>query len=158
MAPVQRPSVRVLPVNLAGQVLLLLGRDPSRPDDTYWLTVGGGVELGETLEQAVTRELHEETGIRVDSAQLVGPFHQVTHAFSYAGVDYLSDSAFFAVAIEDVATITFDGLEVDEVDNILEARWWTPADLVLGMTSSDLNLPAIARQAVAAVRAAQTKT
>jgi 8-oxo-dGTP pyrophosphatase MutT (NUDIX family) len=155
MVPVQRPSVRVLPVNRAGQVLLLLGRDPARPDNTYWLTIGGGVDLGENLSQAAARELHEETGIRIDVSQLVGPFHRAIHAFSYAGVDYLSDSTFFAVAVDDV-TVTFAGLEAEEVDNILEARWWRPADLVDGMTSSDLDLPAVARAAVAAIRIPQT--
>lgn len=155
MAPVQRPSVRVLPVNLKGEVLLLLGRDPARPTETYWLTIGGGADPNESLHQCATREMHEETGIRIDVSELVGPFHQASHAFSYAGRDYVSDSTFFAVAVDDVTT-TFAGLEADEVDNILEARWWYPADLVSGMTSSDLDLPAVARAAVAAVRASQT--
>lgn len=132
-------------------MLLLLGRDPARPSGTYWLTVGGGVDLNESLEEAAVRELHEETGIEIKTPQLVGPFHRVNHSFSYAGVDYVSDSSFFALAVEDV-TVTFAGLEDEEVDNIIESRWWTLGDLVDGMTSSDLDLPTIARAAVAAVR------
>ena len=39
------------------------GRLPSRPDGPgYWFAVGGGLEAGETLEQAAVRELAEETG------------------------------------------------------------------------------------------------
>lgn len=151
MARVQRPSVRVLPVDREGQVLLLLGRDPARPAETYWLTIGGGVGAGESLRDAAVRELAEETGIRVLSAQLVGPFHRAAHAFSYDGLDYTSDSTFFAVAVDDVQ-ITFAGLEEGEIGNILEAKWWAPADLVDGMTSSSLDLPAVARAAVDAVR------
>ncbi len=32
---------------------------------------GGGVELGETLEEALTREVYEETGIRIASPKLL---------------------------------------------------------------------------------------
>lgn len=37
----------------------------------YYTLVGGGVKLNETLENALWRELHEETGIEVGSARLV---------------------------------------------------------------------------------------
>ena len=147
----KRRSVRVLPVDRDGQVLLLLGLDPARPSAPYWFTIGGGVETGETVEEAAVREMHEETGTRVETSQLVGPFHRGTHAFSFAGVDYLSDSTFFAVAVDDV-TVTFDGLEEAEVGAILDARWWAPDDLVSGMSLSSLDLAAIARAAVAALR------
>ena len=39
---------------------------PSRPlpSDTFWVTVGGGLEPGETFDDAARREVWEETGIR----------------------------------------------------------------------------------------------
>jgi len=43
----------------------LLGRQPGWPDAMY-STIAGFVEPGETLEQAVVREVDEETGIGVD--------------------------------------------------------------------------------------------
>lgn len=144
--------MRVVPVNRDGQVLLLLGRDPARPTTLYWFTIGGAVEVGETLEGAAVRELQEETGIRIETSQLVGPFHQGTHAFSFAGVDHVSDSTFFAVGVDDV-TITFEGLEEVEIGVILDARWWAPDDLLGGMSLSSLDLPTIARAAVAALTA-----
>lgn len=148
--PVPRRSVRVLPVNRDGEVLLLLGQDPARPESPYWFTIGGGIEAEETAAEAAVRELQEETGIRVGTSQLVGPFHQGTHAFSYEGVDYLSDSTFFAVAVDDVV-VTFDGLEEGEIGNIFEARWWAPDQLGSDMSLSSLDLGAIARAAVAAL-------
>jgi NAD+ diphosphatase len=42
----------------------LLGRQPSWPDDRF-STIAGFVEPGESLEDAVLREVHEETNIRV---------------------------------------------------------------------------------------------
>ncbi len=59
----ERPTVRIVLLDPQGQVLLMRGRLPSRPDGPgYWFAVGGGVEAGETLEEAAVRELREETG------------------------------------------------------------------------------------------------
>ena len=53
-----------------GQVLIVRrGRPPAQ--GLYTLP-GGGVELGETLEQAVIREVREETGLAIAPLALVG--------------------------------------------------------------------------------------
>jgi NAD+ diphosphatase len=49
----------------------LLGRQPSWPDKRY-STIAGFVEPGETLEQAVRREVLEETGIEVSGCRYIG--------------------------------------------------------------------------------------
>jgi 8-oxo-dGTP pyrophosphatase MutT (NUDIX family) len=38
----------------------------------YWGHPGGGVELGESIEQALVREVKEETNMRVVSQQIIG--------------------------------------------------------------------------------------
>ncbi|HVF35207.1 MAG TPA: NAD(+) diphosphatase [Candidatus Saccharimonadia bacterium] len=48
----------------------LLGRQPSWPEKRY-STLAGFVEPGETLEQAVVREVHEEAGVAVTSMRYV---------------------------------------------------------------------------------------
>jgi ADP-ribose pyrophosphatase YjhB (NUDIX family) len=50
-----------------GKLLLVRHR---RGDETYHLLPGGGVESGETIEGALSREVEEETGLRI---QLVKP-------------------------------------------------------------------------------------
>lgn len=41
------------------------------PSHTYWTFPGGGVEEGETLDQAVVREVKEETGLDVRTIRLL---------------------------------------------------------------------------------------
>jgi 8-oxo-dGTP diphosphatase len=54
----------------AGRLLLIQrGREPSRG---AWSLPGGRVEAGESAEEAVEREVLEETGLRVRAGALVG--------------------------------------------------------------------------------------
>jgi hypothetical protein len=46
------------------QLLLFLARDSTRPGQHWWVTPGGGLQIGESFEEAASRELHEETGLR----------------------------------------------------------------------------------------------
>jgi 8-oxo-dGTP diphosphatase len=68
----RRRSTRLLIIEPAGRVLLFrfIFKKGALAGQDYWATPGGGVEEGETFEQAAIRELREETGIRVES---VGP-------------------------------------------------------------------------------------
>lgn len=150
--PTLRVTARVLPVNHRGEVLLLLDQDPGRPGVLRWGTIGGAVDPGETLHQAAVREMHEETGIAIDAAQLVGPVHHDVVPFSYGGRPFIGDSTFFALALAHDVEVVFDHLEPLELDNVLDHGWWSPEDLAADGRAVFAELPAIMTKAVEAVR------
>lgn len=55
-----RRKVRAIVTDGQGEFLLI---QPQSYKDNMWSFVGGGVEEGESLEQAMKRELREEVGI-----------------------------------------------------------------------------------------------
>jgi 8-oxo-dGTP pyrophosphatase MutT (NUDIX family) len=151
VSPDLRLTARVLPVNPAGEVLLLQDQDPAHPGILRWGSVGGAVDPGETLVDAALRELHEETGVEVGVEALTGAFHRSTYAFSWAGRGFVSDAAFFAVPLDSEVEITFDHLEESEIGNVVAAGWWTPEALEAEGTAVAPDLPDIMRSAVRAV-------
>jgi NAD+ diphosphatase len=102
----------------------LLGRDPNWPAGRY-STLAGFVEPGETPEQAVQREVAEETGVIVTSCSYAGsqpwPFPSNLMLGFYA-----------RAAGEDPQP---DGVEISD------ARWFSRADLAAAIESRELIVP-----------------
>jgi 8-oxo-dGTP diphosphatase len=61
----------------AGRVLIVRRGTP--PMQGIYTLPGGGVELGETLEQAVIREVREETGLAIEPVALAGYREVIAH-------------------------------------------------------------------------------
>jgi 8-oxo-dGTP pyrophosphatase MutT (NUDIX family) len=125
---IDRRAARVLLVDAAGRTLLLHGGDPARPGQRWWFTPGGGLNDGETAAQGAARELLEETGLRVEPADLGSPiWHQVTE-FSYNGRDYRQDQDFYLLRVAEWQVDTA-GMDADEQETITEHRWWSAAEI-----------------------------
>jgi ADP-ribose pyrophosphatase YjhB (NUDIX family) len=61
-----------------GQVLLI-----ERTDNGLWALPGGAQEIGESVMDAVCREVREETGIEVEITGLSGIYSDPTHVIAY---------------------------------------------------------------------------
>ena len=90
----ERPIVGVGAVVVRdGQVLLVKRR--YEPLAGRWSLPGGMVEVGETLEQAVIREMHEETGLTVAVGPVIEVFDRIMRdaeqrvQYHFVLVDYL---------------------------------------------------------------------
>jgi 8-oxo-dGTP diphosphatase len=102
-----------------GRALLI--RRGSEPLLGEWSIPGGTLELGETLEQGVARELFEETGLTVRVIELIEVFDRIYlesaagtgegkkgPRFHYVIVDYLCERvAGEAMAGSDVTDVAF---------------------------------------------------
>lgn len=62
-------KVRVAAVLIESNRILLVKH--RKEETSYWVLPGGGVEFGETLEQAAAREVLEETNLRIDIKKLI---------------------------------------------------------------------------------------
>ncbi|KQL48502.1 DNA mismatch repair protein MutT [Brevibacillus choshinensis] len=102
--------VSAILTNESGQILIVKNR---KGDSFYWGPPGGAVEVGETLEQAVVREVKEETGYDIR----VGGLSSVREVLFEERGHHVLFFTFFAQIIDDEIQIN------DPDDDIAEVMW-----------------------------------
>jgi double-stranded uracil-DNA glycosylase len=119
--PLVRPGVRAL---LLDQDRVFLHRFSAPWDPGIWIAPGGGVDEGETGENALLRELREELSL---SHAVIGPWVWYRrHIWAWRGT-ILDSRERFAPATVDPAEIVPTGHDSVFVgsDYVEEHRWWT---------------------------------
>jgi 8-oxo-dGTP pyrophosphatase MutT (NUDIX family) len=125
----RRLSARLLILNDAGRLLLFHFVHKTGPlaGQDFWATPGGGVEDGETLDQAAVRELAEETGLRRES---VGPeiARREVAIQLPDGEHVLSDERYFLVQVTD-DSLSRTNWTAFEREVMVDHRWWSRDEL-----------------------------
>jgi mutator protein MutT len=70
-------------VNEKGEILLT--KRKFEPKKGYWDLPGGFVELGETVEQSLIREIKEELGLELGKTEYIGSYVSI---YPFKGIDY----------------------------------------------------------------------
>lgn len=103
------PAARIIMENAAGQLLMIRRRDNGR-----WGLPAGGLEMDETIEQCIRREVREETGLTVGRLQVIGIItnperETVTYpnrdVVQYFTIEFYSNDFRGSLQVEDVQEI-----------------------------------------------------
>jgi len=120
-----RPKV-VCILRRGASILLIRATDPE--DNQSFLTPpGGGVQFGESLEQAIRRELHEELGVDVSEFERLG---MLENFFRFDGQDEHELVYVFAVDATATSLLERDEFEITESNGErLPARWYDEREI-----------------------------
>lgn len=146
MAPTPglRRTSRVILMDGGGAALLFFTAAPDTTRFARWITPGGGVDPGETHEQAAIRELFEETGLVVDS---VGePVWSLDFDVAWDEADHDRGHAeYFVVRCERFDPVSTNWTESEHVD--MTGHGWFTADELLrsGEPFEPYDLPRLLR-------------
>lgn len=125
----ERSAARILAFDPNGRILLLRGHDEAEPERSWWFTVGGGIDPGESPRQAAVREFFEETSIEISTARLIGPVARRESIFHFAHHDRRQFEEIFIAHLtaqesEVARSWNKQSLSAPEMRLLDELAWW----------------------------------
>src|SRR5205823_896330 len=109
----KHPLLGVGAIVFKGTSILMVERG-SKPLKGYWSLPGGLVETGETLEDAVEREIMEETGLRIKPLRSFELFQRIMK-------DQEGRTEYHYVLVDYICTVT--GGRLHPADDASRAEW-----------------------------------
>ncbi|MBL0885733.1 NUDIX hydrolase [Myceligenerans indicum] len=123
----ERDAARVVLLDDAGRVLLVRGHDLDQPERSWWFTLGGGIDAGESAVEAALREVREEAGLALAAGDLVGPVLTRTGIFDFYAETCRQHEVFFLAHLPGGHTPDSSGwTEVER--EVLDGMAWLTAD------------------------------
>lgn len=95
---------------------LLLGKRAAAPSEGAWDILGGFIDSGESAEEALRREIMEETGLELKSCRFLGSFVD-----SYGDWGDWTLNFYFIVEA--------DGDDPSPASDVAELRWFAPGEI-----------------------------
>lgn len=123
-----RLTARVLLFDPQGRILLVRGR-ATTDGPSFWFTVGGGVDPGETLEAAALREIAEEGGF---ADVELGPVVWVRASIFtlHSGETVMMRESYFVARCPggEPSRAAWEAHEVELMDDV---RWWSADEIAV---------------------------
>jgi len=128
-----RQAARVVLLDRQGRTLLFRFVDPVN-GSPFWITPGGGLDAGETFEDAAARELREETGLVVGQGLATAGFGPCvwtrTIDIRYGHKRFRQHERYFPLNLDaSQPAIDTAGMLDYEVTDLQEHRWWSADEI-----------------------------
>ncbi len=130
-------TVGALFINSDGQVLLGLRSPSKKAWPLHWDSIGGHVEDGESLDDALIREAREEVGVTPVEFKLIATVRE-------------RKPEIYGDALHHVYTVTAwqDGDPANVCDEHTELKWFSISEMLLLTNIVDADYPRFARLAI----------
>lgn len=129
-----RNTVRIVLLNHKDELLLMHIDDPrtrsigNKYNGSFWVTIGGQIEINETVQEAAVRELFEETGIKRNEVNFGKIIWLRELDLIMYGKPYHIKEKYIAARTNKI-TVSTTNLTKDEIGVVKKIEWFSLQDI-----------------------------